>query len=285
MFINNRGKLFMKTERLSLKFGGENDIDLETLSISLNSTVNVLKCICDNTLNENDFCKFKVESVEHGSFIINIDQILDIAPALLPYAPDILTSFKSILEIRKMLKGQTPKEIVKNGECVTITNTDGNVYHANEMIFNIYTSNEMIERELAKTSKVVMNDKTRNSLSYEFEDDEGISKVEMSKEELIPLSVPQDVEKFNNCIEENTVTTYLKVRKPDLIGDSKWQFGYSERFIYADILDKEFVEKVRKGLITFNAGKIIKVDLLVRYKGTKVLSYKILKVYDDCDYK
>lgn len=53
----------MKTEVLKLKFKGSNDIDLTTLSDSLSYIVDTLSKIADNTLNENDFCKFKVKAM------------------------------------------------------------------------------------------------------------------------------------------------------------------------------------------------------------------------------
>lgn len=63
----------MKKETLTLRFKGENDIDIETLSKSLDCVVAVLGKIADSSLNENDFCKFKVKSIEKGSFIIMIE--------------------------------------------------------------------------------------------------------------------------------------------------------------------------------------------------------------------
>lgn len=40
----------METEQLIIKFEGENDIYLETLVLSLNSTINTLKSISDEVL-------------------------------------------------------------------------------------------------------------------------------------------------------------------------------------------------------------------------------------------
>lgn len=47
----------MKKETLTLRFKGENDIDIETLSKSLDCVVAVLGKIADSSLTENDFCK------------------------------------------------------------------------------------------------------------------------------------------------------------------------------------------------------------------------------------
>lgn len=51
----------MKKETLTLRFKGKNDIDIETLSKSLDCIVAVLSKIADSSINENDFCKFKVK--------------------------------------------------------------------------------------------------------------------------------------------------------------------------------------------------------------------------------
>lgn len=272
----------MNTEKLVLRFGGENEIDLETLSISLNSTVMVLNDLAREVVSENDYCKFKVENIEKGSFIVEIRQILELAPALLPYVPSVLTTFKTILDIRKMLKGEKPKSISKENGMVSITSRDGVVYNANEMIFNIYTSNDNIEKELAKMSKCVVKDNARSDLSFGFQNEDGYEKIEMSKEELIPLSKAQDVGSFNENIQENIMITDIKIRKPDLIGDSKWQFVLNGKSIYADILDQEFLSKVHatNSNIKFHNGLMLKVELLVRYTDEKILGYRILKVIE-----
>lgn len=276
-----RGNLFMNVEKLSLRFGGENDIDLETLSISLSATVNVLNKISDNIIGENDFCKFKVENIKKGSFVIIISQLMELAPTILPQVPTVLSSLKTILELRKMLNGKPPKEVIKRDGEITLINFNGNTFNIDELTFNVYTTNDTIEKNLAKVSKTVAHDNSRTCLSYEFETEDFLDKVEMNKEELHTLSVPQDVSKFNECIEENIVITNLMVRSPDLLGDNKWCFKYNEKYIYADIKDECFMENVRNGSITFVAGTKIKVELLVRFKGIKVLSYEILKVFEE----
>ena len=79
-----KGDFIMISEKLIMRFGGENDIDLETLSVSLNATVDTLKNLSNNLISENDFCKFKVLNIQKGSFVINIEQIMEIAPTIMP---------------------------------------------------------------------------------------------------------------------------------------------------------------------------------------------------------
>lgn len=278
----NRGIFIMKKEKMQMRFGGDNDIDLETLAVSLNSTVSSLKCIADKVVTENEFCRFKVENIEKGSFVITIEQIYEeaatmLAP-LLPQLPTVFSTFKSILEIRKMLKGEAPKSVEKNGDKVSITTNNGTVFNADRIVFNIYTSNDNIEKNLAKTSKSVMEDNFRTGLTYQFENEEEETSIVFSKDELIPLSKPQDVESFNNIIEENEMTTYLKVRKPDLIGDSKWKMVLNGKNIDVEILDKDFLDGVHNGEINFKKGIELEAKMIIRYTEKKILSYKIIKV-------
>ena len=76
-----------------------------------------------------------------------------------------------MLEIRKFLKGNPPKDIVKSDDVTKIENKYGDIYYANTMTVNIY--NNDIEKGMATTAKTVLNDNDRTGLSYEFVDEKG----------------------------------------------------------------------------------------------------------------
>ncbi len=91
-----RGAYIMKSENIIMRFEGENDIDLETLSNSLNSTVDTLKTLADQLVGENDFCKFKVLNIQKGSFVITINQIIEYAPLILHMHLQLLKHLKRL---------------------------------------------------------------------------------------------------------------------------------------------------------------------------------------------
>lgn len=157
----------MKTEVLKLKFKGSNDIDLTTLSDSLSYIVDVLSKIADNTLNENDFCKFKVKNIEKGSFVIDIEQIIETSAALFPYMPSIIESFNNIMELRKVLGGQLPEKVVHNGDSVEIHAKDNSQITINNYVYGTYKNNPSIENNLSNLSKIISDDKERTGLCIE----------------------------------------------------------------------------------------------------------------------
>lgn len=280
-----RGEFVMKSERLVMQFEGENDINLETLSNSLNSTVDTLKRLAEDLISENDFCRFKVMNIQKGSFVITIDQIIECAPTILPIVPTVLDSFKQLLEIRKFLKGMPPKEILHINNEVKIENNDGNVYNADSIIFNIYSND--IEKGLASTAKSVLADRERTGITYEFVKGEEDKKISLDREELSYLAIPQDVEKFDKEIQENEMITYVKVRKPDLKGHTKWGLTLNGKNITCEICDENFLEKVHNDEISFTSSTRLYVRMLIRYKtnGTnldegnaEIVSQKILEV-------
>ena len=65
----------MNTESMKIRIGGDNDIDLETLTNTLSSTIEALKLISDDVLDDKDYCKFVVKNVERGSFVLDIQTV------------------------------------------------------------------------------------------------------------------------------------------------------------------------------------------------------------------
>ena len=281
-----RGDFIMKSERMVMRFEGENDIDLETLSYSLNATVDILKQLAGDLMSENDFCKFKVMNIQKGSFVITIDQIIDYAPTILPLVPTVLEAFKQLVEIRKFLKGKPPKELSYSDNKVNIENTEGDVYVANNITFNIYDNN--IEKGMANTAKAVLKDNERLGMTYEFANDTGNEEIKIDREELSYLAIPQDVEKFDKEIQENEMITYVMVRKPDLKGNTKWGVTLNGKNITCEVTDENFLEKVHNNEISFTGSTMLHVRLIIRYKsrGTalddgnaEIISQKIVEVF------
>lgn len=112
----------VESEQLEICFAGENDIDLTTLTVSLNNTLDVLNRIMEETTTSKDVYKFKVKNIEPGSFKIIIETLFSLAPTILPQVPTVLNTFKTILDIKKHLGGSGPREVKKVGEKVNITN-------------------------------------------------------------------------------------------------------------------------------------------------------------------
>ena len=103
----------MASEEMKIEIGGDNDIDLSTLSKVLSNTTESLEIIAKKALNENTYCRFVVKNIEKGSFVVDIVQILTVGSQLIPQVSSVVGVYKDILEIRKVLNGETPKSITK----------------------------------------------------------------------------------------------------------------------------------------------------------------------------
>ena len=268
----------MKTEVLELKFEGPNDIELDTLSQSLNYLVTAISKIADKSLREDDYCKFRVKNIEKGSFVITIEQIFDIASALFPYMPSILESLASIIELRKILGGKNPEKIEKLGSENTVIATGGASINIDSRTYNIYTTEPAIEKSLANCSKVISDDSERVGFSIKTKSDRGSRNITMDHDDLLRTSKILDVESFNDDVEEQQTSCTLIVRKPDLLGDSKWQFRFVDRNIYAEVKDEDFLEKVRNKEINFPLVSKLNVDMIIRMANGNVLNYIVEKV-------
>lgn len=75
----------------------------------------------------------------------------------------------------------------------------------------------------------------------------------------------------------------LKVKKPDYLGESKWVFKYSGHLIDAKILDKKWLDKFQKKVVTVQPGDSLHVNMKeeISYGYDSEIvhtSYEIIKV-------
>ncbi len=96
-------------------------------------------------------------------------------------------------------------------------------------------------------------------------------------------------ESFDALITRETITNksvmILKVKKPDFLGESMWEFKYENRTIEAKFLDLVWLQRFRERAVTLQPGDAIKalVETEVRYsfEGDVIFSmHKILEVHE-----
>lgn len=100
----------------------------------------------------------------------------------------------------------------------------------------------------------------------------------MDKEDLMRTRNPIDVESLNGDITEQEATGVLTVRKPDLLGNSKWQFKFLGKTINADIEDEIFLKKVKEKEISFPLVSKLNAKMRVRLKNGDPISYTVIEV-------
>ena len=228
-------------EKITIEFDGAEDIDLETLSKFLNNTLNVLKTIAQDSIDPNQYCKFKLTDVRKGSIEIDIVSIVSSGvDFILTNGPSIITIMSGIFSLKKHLNGKEPKE-VKNidDNKVEIYNHDGEVQVTNIDTLIIYASNDNIENGISKSLDILSKDKDRGSM------------------------------KLISNTEETTSEAVLRLIKPDYYGNSKWMFYLNNQRIEASILDEVFLDKVHHVEYLFNGSTRLKVHLRTKFKVDK----------------
>ena len=255
--------VIMQNETMHLRFGGDNDIDLETLTTSLDKTLITLSALSENVLNENEQCRFVVKNIQRGSFDIVIQEVLEVGVALLPQTYSVLQSFKTVLEVRKLLKGTKPEKVVTSGNNTTVYNKEGGTITVNNVVYKAFINDPRIERSCADVVKAVNDDLTRSNLIYDFPDTG--EKVQIDRSEFKELERTSNVEEFDNIRKEELIEATVRVTKPDLENKTKWGVVHVGRLINADIKDEDFLGKVHSNEVTFGNGFWMKVKMKISY--------------------
>lgn len=255
-------------EKMQIKFEGTSDIDIETFSTTLKNTVSSLKIIADEVLDDDQFCKFKITDVSKGSFIIDVAAItISNYPNILNNIPTVLTTFKTILDIKKHLKGENPKSVRGIDENnVAIENNNGEVINVYKPVINIYGTNEQLEKDISNIFNKISSDKDRKGISFRLENESGITSTSFEVDDVDEAKKPIDVVTLVDNIEENIIDAIVTVVKPDFYGKSKWQVFLNTSRINVEIKDELFMKKVHDDEISFKGSTRLRVKLRTRYK-------------------
>lgn len=271
-----------------IKFYGADNIDASTLAVSLNSIVDSLKDISSET-DPKAYTKLYVTSTQKGCFEITLSTIVKFAVTLftadnINLANTVLLIFLNSLLIKQHLKGAPPKEIKKEGDKRQIINQLGESFETTKNITKTYFGSPSIDNRIVNIFYALNADENRNDISFEMKESKARIKKEeykeMSKNIIEALEEPKDLHVYE-------IETPLLLKKPDLLGKSKWGFVFDKN-IEVEIKDEPWLEKVHKGEIKqLYAGVQIPVKLLVEveldeYKDPKGYpKYTVLEVTGD----
>lgn len=236
-------------ENLSFKFNGDNNIEVNLLINTLKGISESYKCVTKINNPETEV-ELKIESFREGSFEVLLTAINTTAPILAPYVQSSLSNIKTFLDIIKLkkdLKGKKPLEVTQEEDKSKILNHHGEIHYHNCHVTNLYFNNPIIDKNITDIfSQLIENNKREEvSISNDIEN-VVINEKEYSNMATILVETPQDIvlKKFEDIVEAE-----LPLKKPDLIGESRWQFIYKGKAIDVTIEDKSFLHKVQTGKI------------------------------------
>ena len=246
-----------------LKYEGKDEIDAETLSSSLNGVIKTIKSITSNEYPDTH-TKLKITNLGRGSFEITLSTIIYYAPALLQIANmslNVVNTYLDYIKIKRHLHGQQPKKIIYQNNNAKIINQDNGTLVENVYITKIYFGNYAFDNSIADTFNPLVKDEDRTGLQIQYDNK---VKINIPKDEFNNMSTSviekdKDYQKKGNTIEN----IELALKKPDLLGDSKWSFIF-DKIIEAEMEDKEFLDRVHSGIIrNLYAGVKVPVKLRI----------------------
>jgi hypothetical protein len=234
-------------EEFKVSFGGKNSIDAELFTKTINDTISLVKESA-NAIDPNCFIRLEIKTNESGSFQTIIDVITKHIPDLInnciPLANDILQGVLNFILIKQHLKGRKAKEIIHENDKMVIKNKNGEDLLVPDNMGNAFFENNKIDKLIVNIT-THLKESSRENMSIKTKEDE----IVIDKEEYDDMGISVvDENPTAKTVTNSPVEAQLLVKKPDLLGKSKWEFIYNKK-IEAKIEDNEFLDKVRKGEI------------------------------------
>lgn len=258
--MNNNEQLETTTQReiITIKFDGEKSISLDALC----SALNAFKKLTELASNGEFKVEYRIVANREGSFEIDLLSIINIATLLINSSPESFT--KKVLEVvgewfkvKIHLNEKPPKEVIKENGKINIINESGKVMatsYAGASILNNASANNSI----ICFGNCLIND-NRSGIEIKTGNDEHLN---LKRKDFNKITSSESINPEQN-IYTSMIQTRLIICKPDLTGDSKWEFIYNNRRIHAKIEDEDFKNKVSAHTLSFSNGTQIDVDMRV----------------------
>jgi hypothetical protein len=248
-------------DNMKIILGGEDEVEIETLTVVLSNTIKILKKASQYT-DEHSYQKFVVTDIKKGSFIIEVMAMVASSPNILGNTATAIQMFKNFLDIKKHLNGSEPKSVVEVHNHYKIENLNGDIYDCDSITFNAYTENADIDDSISIMAKKLTEDTQRDGISVNINNNIG-NKVEFSKDEIKLMTKRIDLSKLSPNIVSQRLFQKVIVGKIDFDGDSKWTIYINGSKENVKILDEDFKKNISS--YKFTKGTVMDVELDVSY--------------------
>lgn len=281
--MNTNDQPLVKSDALfSFELEGRSSIDARNLSEILDNTVQLVQQAVQGE--KGTYVNLEITKFATGSFDVDFQAIAEQAANLLRdpnnLASVIVATVIGAFKITKHLRGERPIEVKKENGKVSIKNKNGEVLLMDNHTANKYFQNASLENNTINIVNIVEADEKRGGFQVKGRDDSVI----YDREDLKAVApVVGEMLEETERVHVNTIQANLIIRKPDLIGKSKWGFIFDGN-IDANIEDEEWLEKVRSENIKFGQGMQVPVQLKIEARIDRqgnVLpnpTYTVLKV-------
>lgn len=271
-----------------LKFDGElNEVDASTLGYSLVNVTGIIKEIGEDIATAQKI-EIKVKATAPGSFLIHLtlqainDPIFDVAGivALASHGPTILKTLTELFKLRKVLKGDPPSTVSRDGDEVQVTASDNTKIIIDKRTYNYYFTHPAVNDALSKTFRALDNDESITG--FEITDAEEKALFEAARVDFERMALSTSVPQLEERDETETVAVH--VVKASFDPKLKWDVLYKGNRTSVWVKDEAFHARIERGEERFGKGDVLIVDLKTHQKldpslGTYVnKSHEVLRV-------
>jgi hypothetical protein len=266
-----------------LKFEGKlNQVDASTLGYSLVNVTTIIREI-NNEVGTSRI-DIKVKATAPGSFIVHLglEPLNDpLFQANLVHAGmigiTIIRTLTDLLNLRKALKGEPPKEIsqttkedeikVKTGDNSTVT-IDKRTYH-------LHFDNPTVNDALSKVFKTLDTDESIEGFKVMAEDEKSL--FEAGREDFAPMALTTSVPRPES--KDTLEVTQVHIVKASFDPRLKWEVLYKGNRTSVWLRDKAFQRRIEKGE-KFAKGDVLAVTLRIHQKLDKTLGTYVNKKFE-----
>lgn len=266
-----------------VRFGGKASIDALVFSKIIEEVVELIKTSA-NIVDPKCLIRMDIRANKEGSFQALLDLVtkcpLDLLVSASNVANDVLGCFVFFFEIKKFLRGNPPQKIERSKN-ETKFQRDGENFTAPTKYADAFLNNNLIEKSVININIGLAQS---NRDSFEIQTPNKNFWIDSEEYNLMMNSILESPAE-QKTIKHSPITVELSLKKPDLLGNSKWEFVFN-KIIRAEIEDKTFLEEVRSGKIrNLYAGVripcLLQVETKMDENGIPIEesdTYKVLKI-------
>lgn len=254
-----------QTADINLHFKGENEISAELLCDVLRSFVFMTNKLKDSNI---ESLEYKIKAYSPGSFITEMTLLADVAvtlisnPNVINYITETIKCVSEFLKLKVFLEGKNPRRVTDEGDRILVENNYGTIQ--NFFINQITLQDSKLDMCAKKIGESLEN----NSIpEFSIEENNGESILNLKNKDYEYLTKPINTESGENIIRD-VIIAELQIKRPDLMGSSKWDFMFIGRVISAKIEDEQWLKEVRQGMELSGKGKL-RVQLRIEAKTDK----------------
>jgi|GEM_PF-798669 len=291
-------------DTFDFRIDGEYRIQAELLSNILYDISRLTEIIAGEEGYKNIY-KLNVTVFKKGSFeiVFNMENIIRGIEA----SASIINCLVGIFDLKKHLKGKKPTQVIEfDNKTIKVENNYGKSiivpkasivvvsndmadYHISDIANSIKIHNSQGGFTISSKDKSVtcssedvgdLSDKIFNTKNIKDRDSLYECKIrEFPKREIRKLELAKPY--------INVFDAELIIKKPDILGDTAWEFLLGNKTIKAKIIDEEWISSFRENAFVIKPGCYISASVKVSYKKdfngnlTGRGTYKVIKVYGD----